>query len=89
MKTIQKVEYILTDGKVSKTEKVTEKANRLADAKEVVKKVMDSVADQLLLDTETHLRNAKNDKRSINIKGWVEFKEEKKASVKGTEKQSK
>ena len=75
MKTIRQVSKILTNGKVVKTEEVSVKASSLADPKPVVKKVMDSTADALILRSEYDLRQAKGNESNSTIVCWEEVKE--------------
>lgn len=80
MKTIKKVNYLLTQGKVEKTEAVKERLSRLEEPVEVEKKVMDSTAENLILNTEFALEEAKEKKATTSIVGWVEKKDTKKTS---------
>lgn len=88
MKTVKKVKKIIVDGQVKKTEDVKEKATRLDEAKEVVRRVMDSTAQHYKLQAQRDLNSAKQDKKNIDLIVWEEVEEKKKEDKKPSKTKS-
>lgn len=82
MKQVKKLRKILINGKVEKTEPVTERVTRIADPEPIIKRIMDSTAQSLILQGERDLASAKESKSNTEVLVWEEVKEEKKTSSK-------
>ena len=88
MKKVQQFRKALVKGEVKKTDPVKSRENVAADEKEVIKVVMDSTAQKLILDSELELAEAKKKEMTKAVLVWEEVKEKatsKKADGKKTE----